>query len=132
MRTFFVLILLIGLGFNAKAQKYQTLNNSDSLEIKYKWKANDVGDLELRVKFKNKAKAYLLVFVELGLYSNGILEERAKLNDCLKKGFWHNWFRPIHIISTETLANESILDDSFKLEVLERKIHQVDFCNESE
>jgi len=114
------------------AQKYQTLESGDSLEIKYKWKANDAGDLELRVKFKNKVRTHLIVFAELGLYSNGILEERAKLNDCLKKGFWHNWFRPIHIISTETLANESILDDSFKLEVLERNLYNVDHCDESE
>ncbi len=132
MRTLFIFFFFIGLGINAMAQKYQTLESGDSLEIKYKWKANDAGDLELRVKFKNKVRTHLIVFAELGLYSNGILEERAKLNDCLKKGFWHNWFRPIHIISTETLANESILDDSFKLEVLERNLYNVDHCDESE
>lgn len=132
MRTLFTLCLLIGLSLNAFAQKYQTLSVSDSLAIKYKWKTNDEGNEELYVKFKNLAKTDVIAMVELGLYDAGIMEERVMLTNCLKKGFWHNWFRPVHVVNSASLANETILSESFEIEVLKVKIANVDRCDESE
>lgn len=130
--------LITALSFNVFAQlengekKVMTSETGEYVLIKYKWKANKEGKYEVRVKFKNKAKSAVNVDAELGFYDNGVLKEKAMLNDCLKKSFFDNWFRPVHIIITESFTKEELLSESTKVEVLEFKTELVDECRETD
>tara|TARA_B100000965_G_C19125293_1_gene555069 strand:- start:60 stop:458 length:399 start_codon:yes stop_codon:yes gene_type:complete len=125
-----IVLLISSLGL--QAQKYTELKSDESLTIRTKWQENKEGKKELRLKFKNKAKAHLTVNLEIGFYSGGILAEKALIADCLKKGFWNNWFRPVHLVIMEELDNAAISEDSFKIEVLELSTEQVKECSESD
>ncbi|MEQ8908740.1 MAG: hypothetical protein RIC95_06080 [Vicingaceae bacterium] len=126
---FFSLVLFFS--FSLSAQSYEALQENSELTIKTKWKANQAGKKELYVKFKNTAKSRLNVNLELGLYSAGVLAEKAQIADCLKKCFWHNWFRPVHLVIPEDLSNNDIEGDDFEVKVLELKTEEVDECEET-
>lgn len=131
------LIGIIGillLSFNSlNAQMcYDELKVEDNIKVKYKWKENKEGAKELRIKFKTTAKSDLNTDLELGFYHNGILEEKAQISDCLKRFFWNDWFRPIHIVQFENLTKEQIESDQFKLEVLELSTEKVDKCTKTD
>ncbi|MEX2379180.1 MAG: hypothetical protein WD530_00435 [Vicingaceae bacterium] len=111
---------------------YDVLQTEEDIKVKYKWKENESGEKELRIKFKTTAKSDLNMDLELGFYHNGILEEKAQINDCLKKFFWNDWFRPIHLIQFENLTKEQIESDQFKLEILDLKTERVDECIETD
>lgn len=95
--------------------------------IKYKMKESKEGEPELRVKFKNKTRAITNIDVTLGFYYNGILEEEALIADCLKRGFWRSWFRPIHIISGEKFEK-----DDLSIEANKVTLEEVDECLETD
>lgn len=111
---------------------YDVMQVDKEIKVKYKWKENKSGEKELRIKFKTTANSDLNTDLELGFYHNGILEERAQINDCLKRFFWNDWFRPIHLIQFETLTKEQIESDQFKVEILELKTEEVEKCKETD
>lgn len=111
---------------------YDVLQTEDDIKVKYKWKENKSGEKELRIKFKTTAKSDLNTDLELGFYHNGILEEKAQINDCLKKFFWNDWFRPIHLVQFENLTKEQIESDQFKLEILDLSTEKVDKCTQTD
>lgn len=111
---------------------YDVMQADKDIKVKYKWKENKSGEKELRIKFKTTAKSDLNTDLELGFYHNGILEEKAQINDCLKRFFWNDWFRPIHLIQFENLSKEQIESDQFKIEVLELKTEKVEKCTETD
>lgn len=111
---------------------YDVLQTEDDIKVKYKWKENKSGVKELRIKFKTTAKSDLNTDLELGFYHNGILEEKAQINDCLKKFFWNDWFRPIHIVQFENLTKEQIESDQFKFEILDLSTEKVDKCTQTD
>src|SRR5690606_22687643 len=102
------------------------------VSIKYKWKTNKEGKQELRVKFKNTSGSAVNLDLELGFYLKGVMEEKVQLNDCLKKSFFDNWFRPIHIISSESLSNEQLKSEDLERQVTEMKTEQVEDCRETD
>ena len=113
-------------------KKVMTSEDGNYVTLKFKWKENKEDKYEVRVKFKNKAKSAVNVESELGFYSNGVLKEKAQINDCLKKGFWDNWFRPVHVIITDDFSQEELKSESTKVEVLEFNTELVDECRETD
>ncbi len=126
-------ILVLGLLFIAPsaAQSYRELKAKDGVSLKYKWKDNKQGKRELRVKFNNKSKTNVNVDVEIGFYTQGVLEETVEISDCLKRSFFDNWFRPIHIVSS-SLNNEQLNSSDLQLEASEFKTEQTDECRETD
>ena len=100
--------------------------NSKSVFLIYKIKVNKEGKKELQIRFKNKTGVPINVDTELGIYDNGVLEERSSIADCLKKGFFANLFRPIHIVNTDVLSRKNIT-----IELIELKTKQTDECAET-
>jgi hypothetical protein len=125
-------ILLLTINGLQAQMCYDVMQEDEDIKVKYKWKENKSGEKELHIKFKTTAKSDLNTDLELGFYHNGILEERAQINDCLKRFFWNDWFRPIHLIQFENLTKEQIESDQFKLEVLKLKKEEVEKCNETD
>lgn len=134
MRKFLGIIGLLLLTTSALQAQicYDVLQSDKDIKVKYKWKENKAGEEELRIKFKTTAQSALNTSIEFGFYHNGILEEKAQINQCLKRFFWNDWFRPVHIIQFENLSNEQIHSDEFKVEILELKTEKVDQCEETD
>lgn len=131
MRQIVFLSLFTFFTLSASAQSYQELENTEELSVKTKWKANKEGNKELYVKFKNTAKSRLQVSLEIGFYSAGVLAEKAMISDCLKKCFWHNWFRPIQLIIPEELNNKEIEREDFEFKILNLQTEKVEECEET-
>jgi len=108
----------------ASAQSWQVLEENNEIEVKYKWKENVDGNLELRVKLKNTAKAHMNVDVEIAFYENGVLEQSSMINTCIKKGFFNNLFRNWHVIQDEDGGSLK----EYELKVSELKTEKVDEC----
>ncbi len=126
-------LLVIGSTFSMNAQMcYQEMSTNDNVTVKYKWKQTKDGEQELRIKFKNKSKSALNLDVELGYYLFGVMEEKAILNDCLKKSFFNNWFRPIHIVKSETLSADQLKSEDLEVQVIELKTEKIDECGKTD
>jgi hypothetical protein len=104
----FLLVLFGGLtiGFAQQSLKgrhiEQVVSKTEKkdLQINYSVKINKEGKSMLKIRFFNKTKASLKVDLVLGIYSNGVLLEKADIVDCLKKSFLNNFFRPNHLVET--------------------------------
>ena len=127
----FLLLIILAVTTNAQIC-YSTMSEKNDVIVKQKWKENKEGKRELRIKFKNKTGSAVNVDMEFGFYLNGIMEEKVVINDCLKKSFLNNWFRPIHIITSETLSNEQLKSDELEVQVSEMKTTEVDECRETD
>ena len=123
--------LLLGISATQAQWCYDKLSEKENVTVKYKWKENSEGEKELRIKFNNQAGSDLNVNLELGFYHNGILEEKAVIADCLKRYFWNDWFRPIHIVANEELTQEELESDQFSLEITDLKTEKVEKCEET-
>lgn len=113
------------------AQSWKALKSNEAVEVKYKWKENKSGKEELRIKFKNTSKKDQNVDLEIGFYEAGVMNERAQVNTCLKKGFFSNLFRNWHVIIPEKGSTTKSLS-SFELEVTEFKTEKIDKCEITE
>src|SRR5690554_767197 len=130
-------ILLIFLAFftsvAANAQSsYKVLQENKDIKVKYKWKENQDGKQELYIRFKTIVNANLNTDLRLGFYLNGVQKEEVHIADCLKRFFWSDWFRPIHIIQLDEFSNEDINSNQFSIEVFELKIEEVEKCSGSD
>ncbi|MEQ8625608.1 MAG: hypothetical protein RJQ00_00870 [Vicingaceae bacterium] len=127
------LIVLIGLAISTNAQIcYKAMDVKNDVTVKYKWKENKEGKRELRIKFKNQTGSAVNVDTEFGFYLNGVMEEKVVINDCLKKSFFDNWFRPVHIIMSETLTNEQLTSKELEVQVSEMNTTKVEECRETD
>ena len=132
-KSLITFILLIGLAISANAQIcYQEMSVKNNVTVKYKWKESKEGKRELRIKFKNKAGSAVNVDTEFGFYLSGVMEEKVVINDCLKKSFFDNWFRPVHIITSETLTNEQLKSEELEVQVSEMKTTEIEECRETD
>ncbi|MAY84462.1 MAG: hypothetical protein CMP59_10055 [Flavobacteriales bacterium] len=122
-----LLAILFSVQF-ASAQSWQVIEENEDTEIKYKWKKNKEGNLELRVRLKNLSKSDLNVDVEIAFYNNGILEQSSMINTCLKKGAFNNWFRNWHVIQDEDGGSL----EEFEVKVSELNTEKVDECIETD
>ena len=120
-------ILLIISSLNAQIC-YNTLKVNENIRVKYKWQENKEGEKELRIKFKTTSNSDLNIDLKLGFYHTGILEEEAQISDCLKRFFWNDWFRPLHIIQFKNLNKDQIESEEFKLEILNLSTEKIDKC----
>ena len=77
----------------------------------------------LKVRFYNKTRKNLEVDLVMGIYSNGVLLEKADIAGCLKKSIFSNFFRPFHLIETTTKERENI-----EIKILNIYTEQVDEC----
>ena len=93
------------------------------LHINYNFKEVKNEGPYLKVRFYNKTKKNLEVDLVMGIYSNGVLLEKADIADCLKKSIFNNFFRPFHLIETTTKDKENI-----EIKVLNIYNKQVDEC----
>lgn len=75
----------------------------------------------------NRSKSNLNVDLELGFYDTGVLEQRAEINDCLKKGFFSNLFRVGHLINGKTQETEGKFSH-YEIQLLELNTNIVDKC----
>jgi len=126
-------LILISLALTANAQLcYKAMSVKNDVTVKYKWKENKEGKQELRIKFKNQTGSAVNVDAEFGFYLNGVMEEEVMINDCLKKSFFDNWFRPLHIITSETLTNEQLKSEDLDVQVTEMKTEQIEECRETD
>jgi len=123
---------LVNVGMAAQAQSYQELVTKDKVTVKYKFKESKEGATELYIKFKNKAKSAVNVDAEVGFYINGIMEESAVINDCLKKSCFDNWFRPVQLIQNDSFNNEKFEPEDIKVEITEIKVEKIDECRETD
>lgn len=126
-------LILISLAVSANAQIcYKTMSEKNDITVKYKWKKSKNDKQELRIKFKNQTGSAVNIDTEFGFYINGVMEEKVILNDCLKKSFLDNWFRPLHIITSETLSNEQLKSEDLEVQVTEMKTEKIDECRETD
>ena len=132
-RIMMAFLLITGFTFSINAQIcYAEMSTKDQVTVKYKWKTNKEGNQELRIKFKNKAKSAVNLDLELGYYLNGVMEEKVAIADCLKKSFIDNWFRQIHIVTSENLSKEQLMSEDLDVQVTEMKIEKIDECGETD
>ena len=132
-KSIFSLLVLFGLALTTNAQIcYKAMSVKDDVTVKYKWKENKEGKRELRIKFKNQTGSAVNVDTEFGFYLNGVMEEKVMINDCLKKSFFDNWFRPVHIITSETLTNEQLKSEELEVQVSEMKTNEIEECRETD
>lgn len=97
--------------------------DTKKLHINYSFKKKTTEAQLLKIKFSNKTKQNLNVDLVIGIYSNGVLLEKADIVDCLKKPFWNNWFRPYHLIETSVGDKSNI-----EINVLNLYTESVDEC----
>tara|TARA_R110002073_G_scaffold255611_1_gene418137 strand:+ start:630 stop:1052 length:423 start_codon:yes stop_codon:yes gene_type:complete len=114
-----------GYEYKSNAQDNQDLY----VLMRYKWKKSKEGKAYAQIKFINKTKSAVEVDAQLFFYNEGILEERAEVNTCLKKGFWNNWFRPIHIIENDKFNLNSDGESNYSIEEPELTLKLVDKCD---
>lgn len=124
-----IVLLVIFTTTTANAQIcYETMQQNKDIKVKYKWKENHNGQQELYIKFKTTANANLNTDLKLGFYLNGVQKETAHIADCLKRFFWNDWFRPVHIIQLEDFSKEEIQSDQFNIEIMELKTEEIEKC----
>lgn len=129
---FLCLMVFIFSGFTqtkidgVQTEKVKIGGEQKELQVFYRYKTLKKDIKGVRVKFKNKTKSALNVDVVFGLYSNGVLLEKATIADCLKKSFFDNFTRPVHIIQSEVFEKEDIT-----LEILDLVTTPVDECRET-
>lgn len=93
------------------------------LHVNYDFKEVKKEGPYLKVRFYNKTRKNLEVDLVIGIYSNGVLLEKADIADCLKKSIFNNFFRPFHLIETTTKDKGNI-----EIKVLNIYTEQVDEC----
>ena len=135
MRLSLFLLCFICFGFHASSQtkidgvyteEVKIGEKKKELQVFYKYKTLKKDIKGVRVKFKNKTKSALTVDLVVGLYSNGVLLEKSTIADCLKKSFFDNITRPVHIIQSEVFEKEDIT-----IEILDLVTTPVDECRET-
>lgn len=81
----------------------------------------------LKIRFYNKTRQHLTIDLVIGIYSNGVLVEKADVADCLKKSIFNNFFRPFHLVETAIKDNQDI-----EIKVLNIYTEQVDECRKTD
>ncbi|MBL4708464.1 MAG: hypothetical protein JKY48_08515 [Flavobacteriales bacterium] len=134
-RTYLLFLCLIACSLTSFSQtkidgmhteKVKIGEEEKELIVFYRYKTLKKDIKGVRVKFKNKTKSALNVDLVIGLYANGVLLEKSTIVDCLKKSFFSNFTRPVHIIQSDVFEKEDI-----RIEILDLVSTPIDECRET-
>ena len=127
-KILFLLFVLISITKVNGQSKYSILETKQDVSIKYKWKLSKENKKQLLIKFKNKSKVNQNINIEVGFYLNGVMQEKAQVATCAKKGFFNNIFLTVYGVESEMLTNEQIEDEQFKLTLTEFILEETPVC----
>lgn len=127
---FFNVIFFFQILAQEKGEINLSLENeaTSSLQIKWKLKENKDQGQSVLLKLKNKSGKVLAVELTFGFYRNGVLEEKAEINACLKNSIFNNIIPPRQMIQSDL----ELKPDDWELKVLEYKIDPIDECPKSD
>lgn len=129
MKYIFSLGLFFFIITNAFSQsKYEALFDKNEIQCYYKIKKVKNDQNRIYLKFKNKSSSHQNVELNIGLYLNGVMEEEAQIDLCLKKGFFSNLLAKPQTVINEQIQEKELMSDDFSLEVIDLKSNTIDDC----
>jgi len=126
IRILFIIALCFT-SLSTKAQSWINLKTTEEVKVFYKLKKDNSGKEEIRIKMINQSKSNLNVDLEIGFYDAGVLDQRAEINDCLKKGLFNNLFRIGHMINSKTQESDGKFSH-YQIQLMDLKTEKVDKC----